>query len=241
MEQRFADNSGVRVEYLVLEPSGAAAFPPVLLVPGMGNPARDWAESPALLEALQRSGPRRLLAVSLRGRGQSDTPETGWKPADHHRDMEAVLDAEGVGPCYLIGHSAGGGYALGFTLRRPARVLGLGVGDFPPFFPKYPPQWAAHVESKPDPVGFDRRFPGRLAAEAEWERYETELHRLQMPLLLLRARRSKGTLPEKDLLLYNAAPRLRLVEVDCEHEEVFSDPAGIQACVELIGGGPPAS
>ena len=91
VEQKFADNNGVKIEYLLW--AGSSDQPPIVLVPGLLGSASSWTtpEIAPLINSLHADGARSVIAISLRGRGASDCPEKGWTLADHHSDIEAVL------------------------------------------------------------------------------------------------------------------------------------------------------
>src|SRR4051812_11489996 len=95
--QRFVSHDGVRVEYRVRPGSGV----PVVFVPGMSNPARDYEDNEALVTAL---GTRTIIAISIRGRGESDAPETGWTIAAQASDIAAVVEHEQLRRYHLAGH-----------------------------------------------------------------------------------------------------------------------------------------
>ncbi|MFC8529272.1 alpha/beta fold hydrolase [Nocardia sp. NPDC057227] len=98
--------------------------PPVLVVPGMGEHATEYAW------LLDRLTDRRALAVDVRGRGRSDTPRTGYTWQDHIGDLRAVADARALDRPILVAFSRGSSYALGYALQFPDRVAGLVIGDY---------------------------------------------------------------------------------------------------------------
>jgi pimeloyl-ACP methyl ester carboxylesterase len=99
--------------------------PPVLLVHGNGAHAHWW---DPLVPALVRG--RRLLALDLRGHGESGRPrEPAYRLPDYERDFAAVLDALAPGPVPIIAHSMGARAALWLAARRPERVHGLALID----------------------------------------------------------------------------------------------------------------
>lgn len=66
--------------------------------------------------------PNRLLAVDLRGRGQSDKPETGYSMAEHAADMLGLMDNLGLEKVILAGHSFGGLLTCYLAANFPERV-----------------------------------------------------------------------------------------------------------------------
>ncbi len=78
-----------------------------------------------------------ILAPDLRGHG--DFTKTGRAETFHFErlldDVVALLDAEGVERCDLLGHSFGGMVALRFALAHPERVASLVLMSTAPFAP----------------------------------------------------------------------------------------------------------
>ncbi len=66
----------------------------------------------------------RTIAPDLRGYGKSRV-ETPFQMADHLADLEALLDAQKIQRCLVLGWSLGGILALELALRLPQRVSGL--------------------------------------------------------------------------------------------------------------------
>ena len=75
----------------------------------------------------------RVIRYDLRGFGRSARPT---EPFTRLGDLETVLGHFGIDETVVVGHSGGGGTALGLALRHPARVRGLvlvapGIHDYP--------------------------------------------------------------------------------------------------------------
>ncbi|RYG69799.1 alpha/beta hydrolase [archaeon] len=94
--------------------------PVLVLLHGFGEDSSIWARQEALATHY------RLLLPDLPGSGASapagDLSMEGMADA-----LKAVLDAEGISQCLLVGHSMGGYVALAFLERYPDYVLGLGL------------------------------------------------------------------------------------------------------------------
>lgn len=81
-------------------------------------------------DALARHlGPRGLVGVDLRGRGNSGKPPSGYGMEAHAGDVVRVLDHLGVERAVLVGHSMGGFVGLQTALEYPDRVRGLVLLD----------------------------------------------------------------------------------------------------------------
>ena len=75
-------------------------------------------------------GPSRgLVGVDLRGRGDSDKPESGYGLATHAADVVRVLDHLGLEDAVLLGHSMGAFVAMKTALAYPDRVRALVLLD----------------------------------------------------------------------------------------------------------------
>ena len=64
----------------------------------------------------------RVMAMDLRGRGQSGKPPTGYSMEHHHRDINRLLDELGLDRVTLMGHSLGAFISLVFGSKYPNRV-----------------------------------------------------------------------------------------------------------------------
>jgi lipase len=72
---------------------------------------------------------RSLVGVDLRGRGDSEKPESGYGLEAHTRDVIRVLDHLGLEDAVVVGHSMGGFVALQTALSYPGRVRTLVLLD----------------------------------------------------------------------------------------------------------------
>ena len=88
------------------------------------------AQHRAFNAAARYLGPSRgLVGVDLRGRGDSDKPESGYGLEAHAADVVRVLDHLGLESVVLAGHSMGGFVALKTALAYPDRVRALVLLD----------------------------------------------------------------------------------------------------------------
>ena len=114
----FTDNAGVRIHTLDNDVDDTA-LPPVVVVPGMGESAEEYAW------LLTELGNRRVVTVDVRGRGQSDAPEraTGGKTTTATSRpwwRRVALDRP-----VFVAFSRGSSYAMGYALAHPDDVRGL--------------------------------------------------------------------------------------------------------------------
>ncbi len=215
--QGWARNEHVPLHFLTNIPDEAipaAAGVPLVIVPGTAEAAEDYAD---LLEAL---APRRCLALSLRGRGQSGSPRTRYTLADHAADIAALVDALVLPPFCLMGYSRGVAYALAYAVRCPDRLAGLIVGDYPARHPAVTPEWVerfAATTCRGIPVS-ERLMPHVLEGlqrEGEdiplWEL----LPAIPCPVLIQRGGRAGSLLPLEAVEMYlERLPNARVVRLE---------------------------
>jgi 3-oxoadipate enol-lactonase len=145
---------------------GAADAPALVLLHGLGGQASTW---DTVAPELARSF--RVLAIDLRGHGDSD------RPGDYsfelmRDDVLGVLGQLGLDRVSLLGHSMGGTVAYLIAQQEPDRISRLILEDTPPPFPMgrvagerpdepLPFDWAVVPAiysqlNEPDPAWWDR-------------------------------------------------------------------------------------
>lgn len=153
----FATVNGLRIHYLEW---GAAGRQPLLLLHGIARVAHTFDHL-----APHFSGEYRVIAVDLRGHGDSDWDPAGeYRVEDYTRDVEALIATLGLRDIVLWGNSTGGRVAQVLAGSRPERVSAVIVEDVGPERP---------------PAISDRRAK-RMAAEAGgWASAEELLARVK--------------------------------------------------------------
>jgi pimeloyl-ACP methyl ester carboxylesterase len=189
----WAQNGGIRLHYLESNATSSGIFTPLVLVPGALQAADVY------LREMESLAPRRCVSISLRGRGKSDTPETGYKLEDHVADIEAVIKDSGLVGFCLMAYSMGVPYAVEYASRHPVPLKGLILGDYRAHYPAMGPKW----------VDYEMSFPGtKLKAAQGMQRESADLplwdclSRIECPTLIMRGGASDSLLPEEEARKY---------------------------------------
>jgi pimeloyl-ACP methyl ester carboxylesterase len=113
VQDSFVLANGVRLHYRDWGGSGE----PVLLLAGLGNTARVYDRfAPELARDF------RVLAVTRRGSGRSEMPESGYALDTLVADLRGFMDALGIQRAHLVGHSLAGAELTRFAALHPERV-----------------------------------------------------------------------------------------------------------------------
>ncbi len=123
MIDRYVETNGLRLHYI----DHGAGETTLVLTHGLSANAHsfDGLIAAGLAENM------RVLTVDLRGRGESDKPDTGYTMEDHAQDMLGLLDALELDSVVLGGHSFGGLLTYFMAAHHPARFERCIVLDAP--------------------------------------------------------------------------------------------------------------
>jgi pimeloyl-ACP methyl ester carboxylesterase len=129
---------------------GRADRPPLLCIPGLTRNCRDF--EPV---AEKFAGEWRVIAIDLRGRGQSDYARdpASYMPMQYVADVIALLDQAGLERVVAIGTSLGGVVTMLLAMTAPERIAGAVLNDIGPEVE------AAGLARIRDYVGQGRSYP----------------------------------------------------------------------------------
>jgi pimeloyl-ACP methyl ester carboxylesterase len=119
---QFASADGIRLAYI--EWPSQSAGTPIICLPHLTGHKGSFGP---LAERLAPD--RRVLALDLRGRGQSAQPVEGYGFAYHARDILAFADSLGLPEFVLLGHSFGATAAVYLASIRPSRTRAVVLLD----------------------------------------------------------------------------------------------------------------
>lgn len=118
---------GVQINVAIWEGSGK----PILCIHGITANCRCWDALAGVLAPEYH-----VVAMDLRGRGESDKPSRGYSLEYHLKDINCLLDDLGLDRVVIMGHSLGAFIGLAFAAQYPDRtdrlILVDGGGDLSP-------------------------------------------------------------------------------------------------------------
>jgi pimeloyl-ACP methyl ester carboxylesterase len=155
--REVARPDGTTIHYTV---TGPADGPVMALVHGWGCDRRDF-------DAITGFLPRhlRVLAVDLAEHGDSRSTRDVWTMAEFARDVAAVLEAESVGSCVVVGHSLGGAVAVETGRLLPGVVTRIVALDALHYLSLFPAQDESAAEALLHP--FREDFAGAMRGMVE--------------------------------------------------------------------------
>ncbi|MGH9613099.1 MAG: alpha/beta fold hydrolase [Bryobacteraceae bacterium] len=119
VQSRFANVNGARLHYFV-----AGAGDPVVLLHGYAQTSHMWLPLMAKLAATHT-----VIAVDLRGAGQSSTPTAGYTKAEMAQDIHALTHKLGYKRIRIVGHDIGLMVAYAFAAQYPDEVDRIALMD----------------------------------------------------------------------------------------------------------------
>lgn len=128
--RKTVENNGCTIEYY--EKGEANDRHSLIISMGIWEPAE------RAFPLLFRLKGYHCVVLSYRGRGGSDTPETGYDWEDHAADLGAVFSDIKVNDPIFMGFSKGVSYMLGFVSKHPGVAKGLIILDYPAIHTRMP-------------------------------------------------------------------------------------------------------
>lgn len=125
----WVSGDGLRLHARDYAPAGERGLLPVICLHGLTRNARDFERLAPWIA--QRN--RRVLAVDIRGRGQSerDPKASYWLPT-YAEDVRGMAEALGIGRAVFIGTSMGGLITMELAALAPALVAAAIINDVGP-------------------------------------------------------------------------------------------------------------
>ncbi|MGE5707497.1 MAG: alpha/beta fold hydrolase [Bacteroidota bacterium] len=112
------------IDLHLLDFGGAEHEETILCVHGLTSNCRIWdAVAERLVDRYH------VIAIDLRGRGDSQKPWTGYRIPQHVEDVRALLDELGLEKVIYLGHSLGASIGVAFATTHPERLSRLILVD----------------------------------------------------------------------------------------------------------------
>jgi pimeloyl-ACP methyl ester carboxylesterase len=156
LKKTMALPNGESLAYIEM---GNLSDPPVVMIHGYTDSARDWV--PMLPYIAKRF---HLILLDIRGHGQSSKPECCYTRLDFAYDIKLLLDALHVQKADLVGHSLGTIIVQTFAEYWPERtgriVLISSTGGMPPDAHQKPPEldFITEIRNLKEPIEADSPF-----------------------------------------------------------------------------------
>ncbi len=121
--------NGIRMHFYR---TSCSTLPPLVLLHGSSDNGMCWI---SVAQALQQEYD--VVMPDARGHGLSEKPETGYESEMMAADAAGLIEALGLAPVYLMGHSMGAATAAACAAAYPELVSALVLSD-PPWWSEEP-------------------------------------------------------------------------------------------------------
>jgi pimeloyl-ACP methyl ester carboxylesterase len=205
VEEGWANNHAVRLHYVQANSDSFSGLP-LIYIHGAYGTAEDF------VHEMETLSPRRCIALSLRSRGKSDAPETGYSFDDHVADIEALVNHLGIRRFCIMAWSVGVAYSIGYASRHSGSVASLILLDYPARYRAFTSQWVERVLSNPSLSDWKPHAVRAIQRESNdvplWEK----LGRIKSPLLVIGGGQPEALLKPEDVEKYHKhAPKAEII------------------------------
>jgi len=215
IREKWIINDSVRLHALESAPAEATAQVPLLIVPGVFGTAEDY------LDEMSRLAPRQCLAVSLRGRGHSDVPASGYTLEDHVSDVAAAVAQSGFQRPAMMGYAIGAAYAIAYAIHATESISGLIIGEYPARYRTLSEKWAARAletmgaRARPEVAHALQRSSAQVSL---WE----QLEKIRCPIAIVRGGQAGSMVTEEIAAKYrDFAPRAEILTIEPNGHELW--------------------
>lgn len=202
MKQGFVNNGKTNLHYIEYH-SDIEEKTPLLICPGLSEPAENY------IKVMQALEPRRIIALSFRGRGKSDAPYGGYSLEHHVSDIENVVSGLNLNEFSVMGYSRGVSYALGYATKHPHSIKSLIVAEYPAEHKKMPDGWADEYLSTywGSDLGANllkAHVVHAIEKESQQIEFAGDLHKINsIPTLVMRGVMEESLLSEEQAAIYS--------------------------------------
>lgn len=226
--KKTVNNNGTEIEYYVSNQVNDKAT----LILSMGI----WEPAFRAFPLIARLIGRHCIILSYRGRGGSNTPNSGFDWHHHASDLSCVLENEPINKPVFLGFSKGVSYMLGYLSANPKLAQGVIIIDYPAIHSKaekgYAEFWNNMIYN-----GFrlsnyitTHTLEG-IETESTYKEFYTELSKMNCPLWIFRGTDSLSDIPsnlvDDDILKYRASLKnLEIVDFSYSGHMILDEELG---------------
>lgn len=214
-QECFVNNAGVNISYYKINEEAGGS--PLIIIPGITNSANE------VIAAFSEDLPIYHVVISLRGRGKSDSPESNYSLDDQASDITAVIAAENLDGCFLFGYSVGTGIAIRAAFLNKDKILGLFLGDFPPFYPPLDKSWGSQV-IRGNKLQITKTAVEGLVKDAKYIDLSDDVNSLECFVVALKATEENAAIRTNDVEgLKRKCPNVQIIELEDTGHDMFLD------------------
>jgi pimeloyl-ACP methyl ester carboxylesterase len=183
IHEGYIEHQGIRLHYLA-NMSHSIHRQPLVFIPGFLGRAEHFQEE------MMWFSDRPCFSLSLRGRGKSSVPATGYTLSDHASDIECLAQHFRLDKFIGMAHSVGVPYLLEFALSNPNAVSALLLLDYPARINRPTQDWESRIRQRiPD---INETLLEGLVRETTSQELWDRLPSLKVPTLLIRGGTSES-------------------------------------------------
>ncbi|WP_301109598.1 alpha/beta hydrolase [Sporosarcina sp.] len=221
MESNRISNQGTAIEFIDSQTDNLCNQLPLVIVPGLSESAEDYIP-------LMNSISFRCITISLRGRGGSAAPVTGYTLEDHISDIDSVIRHLELDSFVLMGFSRGVSYAIGYYFRNTGSIKGLIIGDYPAQHTKLPLEWIEYFTALPP--WREKLLSERMKAhaihgiqkESSQVSFRDQLAHIDCPVLVIQGGKEGSALSRESKTEYQEQIRqLELIVFEASAHNIF--------------------
>ena len=191
----FANNKGVNIYYIDNGVKDSKKTP-LLICPGLSECAKDY------IKLINKITDRRCVALSFRGRGISDSPNTGYAL----EDIKVVIKQLDLKEFCILGISRGVSYELGYSVLNPDTLKGIIISEYPPQHKEMSRGWAEEsieiYNCHCDSVSISDEKKKKIEEESEQVDFREDLKKITCPSLILKGKLENSLLSNEDIVDY---------------------------------------
>ncbi|NMM51054.1 alpha/beta fold hydrolase [Paenibacillus aquistagni] len=232
IQSHFLMNGDVSIHFLDSVLEADSSLVPLLISPGLSETAEEYTDM------MERLLPRRVIVLSYRGRGQSDTPISGYTLEHHMSDLEAVVEHARLEKFHLYGYSRGVSYAIGYAEEHQEQLESLMLADYPAVHKRMESGWAeAYIHDYLIPHQRTQHIRQQavrgIARESEDCSFEMNLN---IPVLVLRGLEADSLVSDQSMDHYRSIqPKLQVRHFPFSgHDIRRTEPEDLYATIETF-------